>query len=82
MTRLSLARSGRRIRGSVDIVYDAFPTVCVKESHQLLVLSENLLHNFCSYCCNWRCWIFRGGRCLPYSYGVEIWWRGGLQFLP
>ena len=40
---LSLARSVGRSRGYVDIVSDAFHTFIGKESHQLLVVSKNLL---------------------------------------
>ena len=61
VTRLSLARSGGRSRGSVDIISAAFPTVKLKESHQILVMSNNLLQNFCSSCCNFWCWNFGRG---------------------
>ena len=75
VTRLFLERSDGRSRGYVDILYATFPTVSGKQYHQLLVLRNNLLQNFCNFCCNWWCWIF-GGHCLPYFPGVEIWQRG------
>ena len=37
-----------------------FSTISGKDLHQILVLSENLLQDFCSSCCNFWCWISRG----------------------
>ena len=80
-TRLSLASSGVRIRGPVVILPSTFTIFLGKKSHQLLVLSNKLLQNFCSYCCSWWWRIFRGGRYLPCYPGVEIWRKGGLQYI-
>ena len=75
-----IGKSVGRSREYVDIFSADFTTVSGKESDHLLVLSENLLQNFCSSGCNWWCWIL-GGHYLPYSPDIEILWRVGLQCL-
>ena len=60
MTRLSLAKSFGGIGSSVGILSAAFSTVGGEESHDILVMDENLVKNFCGFCCNSWCWIFRG----------------------
>ena len=57
--RMSLKRSSGSSRGTVGVLPDTFPIVSGNKLHQLLVLSENLLHNLFSSCCNWWCRIFR-----------------------
>ena len=50
VTRLSLEISGESIRGPVVVIIATLPTVRRKKLHQILVLSDKLLQNFCSSC--------------------------------
>ena len=53
VARLSLARSGGRTRGAVDVLTSTFLIFIRKKSHQLLVMIKNLLHNFCGSLLSW-----------------------------
>ena len=59
--RLSLTRSGGRSRGSVGVLTSKFSIFGGNNLHQFLILSENLLYNFCSSYCIWWCRIIGWG---------------------
>ena len=52
-----------------------FPTVGEEDSHELLVMGENLLHTFYSSCSYGWLWVFRGDTvchiCLMFKFGRE-----------
>ena len=54
-----MARSGGGNRRSVYVLSAYFTTFGGEELHELLVMVENLLQNFCVPCCSGWCWIFR-----------------------
>ena len=60
VTKLHFVGSGGKIQGYIGILSVFFSTISGKDLHQILVLSENLLQDFCSSCCNFWCWISRG----------------------
>ena len=74
--RLSLATYSGGIGRSVGIIFAAFTTIGGEELHEILVIGEKFLHNFCVYCGKWVVLDIQEGRCFPYYPDVEILWRG------